>query len=385
MDFTLTDEQHEIAELARAFTAREITPHAAEWDRDHHWPREVIETAHSLGLTNVPIPECYGGIGLGTLETVIVAEEIARGCAGVASSLTLNDLVIHALLCGGDEAQLDIYMSRLSAGAFAAYGMTEPGAGSDIAGIRTRAVRSGDEWVLNGSKMWITNAPAAEFFVIFAKTDADARHHGISAFVVERDTDGLTVGAPLPKLGQRAAPAAEVFLEDVCVGSEALLGAERAGFEIAMYVFDRTRPVISAIAVGLMSRCLEEAVAYATERETMGSAIIRHQAIGHKLARIATDAEAARLLTRKAAWLADQGQANTLGAAYAKAFAGDAAMAAAVETVQVFGGVGYSTEFPAEKLMRDAKVLQIYEGTSEIQRNIVVRELARGQGRRAVH
>ena len=384
MDFTLTDEQQEIAELARVFTAREITPHAAQWDRDHHWPREVIETAHSVGLTDLPIPECYGGVGLGTLETVIVAEEIARGCAGVASSLTLNDLVIQALLCGGDEAQLDTYMPRLSAGAFAAYGMTEPGAGSDIAGIRTRAVRSGDEWVLNGSKMWITNAPAAEFFVIFAKTDPDARHRGISAFVVERDTDGLTVGPPLPKLGQRAAPAAEVFLEDVCVRSGALLGTEGTGFEIAMYVFDRTRPVISAIAVGLMARCLEEAVAYATERETMGSAIIRHQAVGHKLARIATDAEAARLLTRKAAWLADHGQSNTLGAAYAKAFAGDAAMAAAIETVQVFGGVGYSSEFPAEKLMRDAKVLQIYEGTSEIQRNIVVRELARGQDRRAV-
>jgi acyl-CoA dehydrogenase len=223
--------------------------------------------------------------------------------------------------------------------------------------------------------------PAAEFFVIFAKTDPDARHHGISAFVVERQTPGLSVGTPLPKLGQRAAPAAEVFLEDVRVGPEALLGREGEGFRIAMQVFDRTRPVISAIAVGLMRRCLDEAVAYASVRQTMGRAIIGHQAVGHKLARIALDAEAARLLTRKAAWLADRGEANTLTAAYAKAFAADAAMSAAVETVQVFGGVGYSSEFPAEKLMRDAKVLQIYEGTSEIQRNTIVRELARAGAR----
>ncbi len=381
MELELTDEQQEIARLARSFAEREVMPHAADWDRDHHWPRDVIERAHGLGLTDLPIPERFGGVGLGTLETAIVAEELARGCAGFASSLTLNDLVIHALLCAGSEAQLDLYMSRLSEGAFAAYGMTEPGAGSDIAGIRTLAARRGDGWVLNGSKMWITNAPAAEFFVIFAKTDPDARHRGISAFLVERGSDGLTVGAPLQKLGQRAAPAAEVFMVDVAVGPEALLGAEGDGFRIAMHVFDRTRPVISAIAVGLMVRCLDEAVVYATARETMGRAIIGHQAVGHKLAQIAIDAEAARLLTRRAAWLADRGQANTLSAAYAKAFAGDAAMRAAIETVQVFGGIGYSSEFPAEKLMRDAKVLQIYEGTSEIQRNIIVRELARAAGR----
>jgi len=381
MHFGLTDEQREIAALARAFTEREITPHAAAWDRESRFPREVLRRARELNLTDLPVPESCGGVGLGTLETVIVAEEIARGCAGVASTLTLNDLVVHALLGGASEPQRSAQLRRLASGALAAYGMTEPGAGSDIAAIQTRATRDGDGYVLNGSKTWITNAPAAEFFVIFAKTDPEARHHGISAFLVEREADGLAVGPPLPKLGQRAAPAAEVFLQDVAVGEEALLGAEGHGFRIAMHVFDRTRPVISAIAVGLMARCVEEAVAYATSRETMGRPVIQHQAVGHKIAEIAIRCEAARLLTHKAAWLADRGQANTLEAAYAKAFAGDAAMAAAVETVQVFGGVGYSSEFPAEKLMRDAKVLQIYEGTSEIQRNIVVRELARAGAR----
>ena len=384
VDLRLTDEQRQIAELARDFTEREIRPHAAAWDREHRWPREVIEAAHALGLTCLPIPARHGGVELGTLETVIVAEEIARGCAGVASSLTLNDLVIHALLRGGSAAQRERHLRRLAAGAFAAYGMTEPDAGSDIAGIRTRAVRDGGGWLLHGSKTWITNAPAAELFVIFAKTDPQARHRGISAFIVERDAEGLTVGPPLPKLGQRAAPAAEVFLDAVRVDRDALLGSEGEGFSIAMHVFDRTRPVICAIAVGLMERCLEEGVAHARQRRTMGRAIIEHQAVGHKLAQIAIDAEAARLLTRRAAWLADRGAVNTLAAAAAKAFAADAAMRAAVETVQVFGGLGYSCELPAEKLLRDAKVLQIYEGTSEIQRNIVVRELSRSMWPRPV-
>ncbi|MGH2890426.1 MAG: acyl-CoA dehydrogenase family protein [Solirubrobacteraceae bacterium] len=378
MDFALTDEQREIAALARSFTEREITPHAADWDRESRFPEEVLRHAHELNLTDLPIPESCGGVGLGTLETVIVAEEVARGCAGVASTLTLNDLVVHALLHGAGEPLRSAWLRRLAAGALAAYGMTEPGAGSDVGAIQTRATRDGGEYVLNGAKTWITNAPAAEFFVIFAKTDPAARHRGISAFVVERDTPGLSIGGKLDKLGQRAAPAAEVFLDGVRVSADARLGEEGDGFEIAMHVFDRTRPVIAAIAVGLMERCLQESLAYASVRETMGRPIIRHQAIGHKIAEIAMRAEAARLLTRRAAWLADRGESNTLAASYAKAFAADAAMASAVDTVQVFGGAGYSRELPAEKLLRDAKLLQIYEGTSEIQRNIAVRELARG-------
>jgi acyl-CoA dehydrogenase len=262
-------------------------------------------------------------------------------------------------------------------GEFGAYAVTEPSAGSDVAGIKTRAVRKGDKYVLTGSKVWISNAPLASMFVIFAKTDPQARHKGISAFFVDRDTPGLTVGTPLGKLGQRADPAAEVFLNDVEVPASALIEGEGAGFLIAMKVFDRSRPGIAALGVGLIQRCLHEALEYAKSRQSMGRPIVEHQAIGHKLADMGLRGEAARLLARQAAWLLDAGGRNTLQAAYAKTFAADSAMWAATEAVQIFGGMGYSTEYPVEKLFRDAKVLQIYEGTSEIQRNIIARELAR--------
>jgi acyl-CoA dehydrogenase len=260
---------------------------------------------------------------------------------------------------------------------FGAYAVTEPAAGSDVARIGTRAVRKGDRYVINGSKVWISNAPLASMFVVFAKTDAEAGHKGISAFFVDRDTPGLSVGPPLGKLGQKASPAAEVFFEDVEAPASALIDNEGSGFLIAMRVFDRSRPMIAALALGLMQRCLDEALQYARTRHTMGQPIIEHQAIGHKLADMALRTEAARLLTEQAAWMLDTGRRNTLQAAYAKTFAADSAMWAATEAVQIFGGMGYSTEYPVEKLFRDAKVLQIYEGTSEIQRNIIARELAR--------
>jgi acyl-CoA dehydrogenase len=267
--------------------------------------------------------------------------------------------------------------ARLLAGEFGAYALTEPAAGSDVAGIKTRAVRRGEGYVLNGSKVWISNAPLASMFVIFAKTDAEAGHRGLSAFLVDRDTPGLTVGPPLGKLGQRAGPAAELFLNDVEVPESARLDAQGDGFLIAMRVFDRSRPMVAALGVGLLQRCLDESLTYARTRQSMGRALIEHQAIGHKLADMALKCDAARLLVQHAAWLLDSGRQNTLQAAYAKTFAADSAMWAASEAVQVFGGTGYSTEYPVEKLFRDAKVLQIYEGTSEIQRNIIARELAR--------
>jgi acyl-CoA dehydrogenase len=238
-------------------------------------------------------------------------------------------------------------------------------------------VRKADKYVLNGSKVWISNAPLASMFVIFAKTDPEARQKGISAFFVDRETRGLSIGPPLGKLGQRADPAAEVFLNDVEVPASALIDGEGAGFMIAMQVFDRSRPGIAALGVGLIQRCLDEALEYAKSRQTMGRPIVEHQAIGHKLADMGLRGEAARLLARQSAWLLDAGQRNTLQAAYAKTFAADSAMWAATEAVQVFGGMGYSTEYPVEKLFRDAKVLQIYEGANEIQRNIIARELSR--------
>jgi len=382
MDFQLSDEQRMLAELAGDFARREILPRAAQLDREERFPRELYEKARELGLVNLTIPQEYGGAGLGLLDLVLVIEQMAWACAGITAAIQLNHVVADAFLVGASEEQRRTYLSRLAAGELGAHALTEPGAGSDVAGIQTRAVRRGDRYVLNGSKIWISNATEASFFVVFAKTDPEAGHRGLSAFVVERDTPGLEVGKPLGKLGQRAAPAAPVYLHDVEVPVANRLGAEGEGFLLAMQVFDRSRPMVAAFGVGLAQRCLDEALAYATTRHAMGQPIIRHQAVGHKLAEMGMRIEAARLLAYQAAWLKDRGLPNTLQAAYAKAFAADTAMWAATEALQVFGGMGYSTDLPLEKLFRDAKVLQIYEGTSEIQRNIMARELARRAGGR---
>jgi acyl-CoA dehydrogenase len=311
------------------------------------------------------------------LDQGLVTAELAWGCTGITGALGLNAIFGDVFHVAGSDEQRKRAFGRLLAGEFGAYAVTEPAAGSDVARIGTRAVRKGDRYVINGSKVWISNAPLASMFVVFAKTDAEAGHKGISAFLVDRDTPGLSVGPPLGKLGQKASPAAEVFFEDVEAPASALIDNEGSGFLIAMRVFDRSRPMIAALALGLMQRCLDEALQYARTRHTMGQPIIEHQAIGHKLADMALRTEAARLLTEQAAWMLDTGRRNTLQAAYAKTFAADSAMWAATEAVQIFGGMGYSTEYPVEKLFRDAKVLQIYEGTSEIQRNIIARELAR--------
>ena len=377
MNFELNDEQKLIRHTAREFAREEIQPVAAQCDREARFPMNVFEKAREVGLVNVTVPNAFGGGGWGALESALVAEELGWACTGIAGALGLNAIfadVFH--VAGSPELKREAF-GRLQAGQFGAYALTEPAAGSDVAGIKTRAVKKPDRYVLNGSKLWISNAPLAHMFVIFAKIDPEAGHRGISAFLVDRETPGLSVGKSLGKLGQRAGPAAEVFLNDVEVPSRALIDGEGDGFLIAMKVFDRSRPMIGALGVGLIQRCLDEALEYARTRHTMGRPIIEHQAIGHKLAEMALRLEAARLLVHQAAWLLDSGRKNTLQAAYAKTFAADTAMWAATEAVQVFGGMGYSTEYPVEKLFRDAKVLQIYEGTNEIQRNIIARELGR--------
>jgi acyl-CoA dehydrogenase len=379
VDFELSDEQRMIRELARRFAEREIKPRAAQCDREASFPPDLRERAADLGLLNISVPEAFGGQGLGALEVAIVAEQLARGCVGIAATLGLNTLIADVLLAAGDAEQKRTYLGRLAAGEFGAYAMTEPDAGSDVAAIATSARRNGDQYVLNGSKVWISNATLASFVIVFAKTDAEAGRRGISAFLLETGTPGFTVGKALGKLGQKAAPAAELFFDEVRIASSARLGAEGDGFSIAMQAFDKSRPMVAAQALGVLQRCLDESLAYATQRRSMGRPIIEHQAVGHKIAEMALRAEAARLLVYQSAWLVDAGKPNTLQAACAKAFAADAAMWAAGEAVQIFGGMGYSTEYPVEKLLRDAKVLQIYEGTSEIQRNIIARELVRSR------
>ncbi|MEX0960275.1 MAG: acyl-CoA dehydrogenase family protein [Burkholderiales bacterium] len=377
MNFELSDEQKLIKNTAREFARKEIQPIAAQCDADACFPATIWDKAREVGLVNMTVPVEFGGSGWGALDLAIVTEELAWACAGMTGALGINAIVADVFHCAGFPDQKKRVFARLLDGAVGAYALTEPAAGSDVAAIATRAERKGERYVLNGSKVWISNAPLADLFIIFAKTDPNAGHKGISAFLVDRDTPGLRIGKPLGKLGQRAAPAAEVFLEDAAVPADALIEAEGAGFMIAMQVFDRSRPMVAALGLGLLQRALDESLEYAKTRKTMGKPIIEHQAIGHKLADMALRTDAARLLVRHAAWLLDSGRRNTLQAAYAKTFAADAAMWAATEAVQIFGGMGYSTEYPVEKLFRDAKVLQIYEGTSEIQRNIIARELSR--------
>jgi acyl-CoA dehydrogenase len=379
MDFQLTAEQRMIRDLARSFTEKEILPVAARYDREEKFPLDIQRRALELGLLHLTVPTKYGGGGLGVFELALVTEQLAWGCCGIGGAIGLNTVAADALTVAGTEEQKKNYLNRLTHGEFGCYAATEPGAGSDVAGLQTRAERHGDRYVINGSKIWISNATESSFGIVFAKTDPAAGHRGLTTFLVDFDRPGISVGKKLEKMGQRASPAAELNLVDVEVPASQILGEVGGGFFVAMKVFDRSRPMIAASAVGLIQRCLDESLRYALERKTMGRPIIEHQAIGHKIADMAMRGDAARLLTYQAAWMLDNGQRNTTHAAYAKAFAADTATWAASEAVQIFGGMGYSTEFPVEKLYRDAKVLQIYEGTSEIQRNIIVRELAAAQ------
>lgn len=385
MEFGFNEEQLRLKELARRFAREEVAPVAARHDRTGEFPHELVERARPAGLANLLAPERYGGEGLGPVEVCLVSEELSWGCVGIAGAVLLNNLAADCLAIAGTAAQKEEYLPRLCApGGFASYAMTEPDAGSDVAGIRTTATRRpGGGWVLDGHKMWTGHATEASFMVVFAKTDPGAGRRGISAFLVDADLPGVEVTRKLPKMGQRAYSSCEVEFHDVELSEGSLLGREGEGFGVAMRVFDRSRPMVASFGVGLAQRALDEALAYATEREAFGQPIISFQGTSFKLAEMGMKTEAARLLTYKAAWQAAQGERNTLGAAYAKTMAADTAMWSAVEAVQVFGGRGYSEDFPVEKLLRDAKAIQIYEGTGEIQRTIMVRELARRRAEKA--
>lgn len=375
MQFELTEEQQQIQSLAQQFSKKEIQGIANQADKDAQFPMHIYSNAFSLGLLNSVLPQQYGGAGLGCMELVLITEALCHACLGIGAALCINTLAAEPIVIAGTQGQKEKYLTRLTSGAMASFALTEPSAGSDVASIKTKAEKVSGGYRLTGSKIWISNANMAEFFVVFAKTDVQAGHKGLSAFIVEADSEGLSVGTPLSKMGQKAAPTCEVFLDGVFVPDSQILGEEGSGFSIAMKVFDRTRPMVAAFGVGLIQRCLDESLAYASQRQSMGKSLMNHQAIAHKLADMRMRLEAARLLTYQSAWRLDQGLNNTIEASMAKVTAADSAMWAATETIQIFGGMGYSTEYPAEKLFRDAKVLQIYEGTSEIQRNIIAREL----------
>lgn len=379
LQLELSEDLRMLQDLARDFTRKEITPKAEQYDRSHEWPWDIFQKAAKAGLINLNIPEEYGGIGASVLEESIVAEELAYGCSGIETALMINQLGALPILIAGTAAQKERYLAPLvESGEVISYCMTEPEAGSDVAGIKTTAVKQGDKYILNGGKTWITGGPVASVYTVFAKTDPAAGHKGMSCFIVERGFPGFSVGKPLEKMGQHAAQTCQLFFENLEVPAENLLGREGDGFLIGMKVFDRSRPPVSAAAAGVAHRALDEAVNYANARTTFGKPIRDYQGVGFMLADMKIRYEAARSLVWKSAWLVDQGKRNTTEAAMAKAFAADAAMQNATDAVQVFGGNGYSKEYPVEKLMRDAKIYQIYEGTTQIQKMIILRELYRG-------
>ena len=323
LNFNLTEEQEMIRQMARNFAKKEILPAAEHYDQSDEFPWPIIRKAQKTGLISSNVPEAYGGPGLGVLEECIINEELAWACSGVQTVIMLNNLAAWPIILAGSADQKERYLPRLTdGGELAAYALTEPAAGSDVAGILSTAVRQGDEYVLNGTKTWITNAPVASFFIIFAKTDPAAKHRGISAFIVERDWPGVTCGKPIPKMGQHAAWTGEIVMEDVHVPVENRLGNDGDGFLIAMKVFDRSRPPVAAAAVGVARRALDEATRYAMERKAFGKPIAALQAIGFMLADMAISVEAAEHLVRHAAWLVDNGQGNVKEAAMAKAFRG---------------------------------------------------------------
>ncbi|KAM3968644.1 medium-chain acyl-CoA dehydrogenase isoform 1-T1 [Aphomia sociella] len=378
--FELSDEQKALQDLARKFTREEIIPVAAQYDKSGEYPWPIVKKAWGLGLMNGHVPEHCGGVGeFGVYEECLVGEEFAFGCTGITTAIGGTNLGQAPVILAGNKEQQKKYLGRLiEEPLVAAYCVTEPGAGSDVAGVKTRAEKKGDEWILNGQKMWITNGGVANWYFVLARTNPDPKcpaSKAFTGFIVERDWPGVTPGRKEINMGQRASDTRGITFEDVRIPKENVLLGEGAGFKIAMGAFDKTRPPVAAGATGLANRALHEATKYALERKSFGVPIANHQAVSFMLADMMVGVETARLSWMKAAWMVDHGQKNTAIASIAKLHASEIANKAASDAVQIFGGNGFNTEYPVEKLMRDAKIYQIYEGTSQIQRLIISREL----------
>ena len=374
VDFTLTDEQKSVRELAHDFAAREIRPVAWEYDREGTWPEDVLKKAHGVGLMNTHIPEQYGGPGLSYLEGCLIEEEISWGCSGIGTSLGANGLASAPIVLGASEELKKHYLGMLTEDyKLASFCLTEPDAGSDVSGMRTSAVRKGDTYVLNGSKCFITNGGHADWFTVYAKTDKEAGHRGISCFLVPKD-DTVTVDKKEDKMGQRASNTATITFNETEVPASHLVGEENKGFKLAMMTLDRTRPGVAAMATGIARAAFEFATEYSKQRVQFGVPIAMHQAIQFIIADMATKVHLSRLATWNSAVLLDNGHRNTIESSHAKRFAADSCMEIATDAVQVYGGYGFIKEYPVEKLMRDAKIMQLYEGTSQIQRLVIARE-----------
>jgi acyl-CoA dehydrogenase len=376
MEFLLSDEQLALQETARRFAMTEIAPIAAHHDQTGEFPMDVMRKAWELGLSSASIPAAYGGVGLSLFDAALAVEELAWGCAGMATSIMCNDLGLTPIVVGGSEAQKREWLGYLTQSfRLVSFCLSEPGAGSDVAGLQLLAEKDGDHYVLNGTKCWITNGGVADLYTVFATLDRSTRHQGVCAFVMPRDTPGITVGKKEDKMGQRASDTRVIHFDNVRVPAAQRLGDEGEGFKIAMRTLDCTRPSIGALAVGIARRALEESVKYAKDRKAFGFPIAGFQAVQFMLADMAKDIEAARLLTYQSAWMIDHGLRASKHSSFAKCFATDMAMRVTTDAVQIFGGNGYTKEYPVEKLMRDAKLMQIYEGTNQIQRLVIAREL----------
>ncbi len=376
INFSLTEEQLALQEMAREFAKNEMRPVAAKYDQSHEFAFDVMEKAFQAGFLTANIPEAYGGVGLSGLDLCVISEELSVGCAGLFTSMMACALANTPLILFGTEEQKIKFLVPLTKKmSLTAFCLTEREAGSDAGGIKTRAVRDGDEFVINGSKCFITNGGVASLYTVFANTSPNKGARGITAFVVPRETPGITVGKVEDKMGQRASNTAEIFFEDVRIPAANMLGRPGYGFIVAMKTFDQTRASVGAASVGVGRAAMEAAVAYAKTRRQFGKPIALYQATQFKIAQMAIEVQAARHLVYHAAWLADQGMPNSAESAMAKAFASDIAFAAANEAIQIHGGYGYMRDYPVEKFLRDAKLFQIYEGTNEIQRMVIAHEV----------
>jgi len=376
IDFTLTEDQVALQEMAREFAEKEMRPKAAKYDQDHDFPEDVMKKAFEVGFLTCTVPSEYGGGGLSDIETAIVSEELARGCAGMYTTMMANSLAFTPIVLFGTDGQKRRFFGPFTKGmAFASYCLTEREAGSDTSAIKTTARKAGSDFVINGSKCFITNGGVASLYVVFANSAPEKGARGLSVFCVPRETPGITVGKVEDKMGQRASNTAELFFEDVRVPADHLIGREGLGFIVAMRTFDKTRAAVGAAGVGIARAALEYAVEYAKTRIQFGKPIASFQATAFKIAQMAMEVDAARLLVWKAAWLMDHGKPCGTESAIAKCFGSDVAMRTALEALQIFGGYGYMRDYPIEKLVRDAKLLQIYEGTNEIQRLVISREV----------
>jgi acyl-CoA dehydrogenase len=376
MDFSYTPDQLEIKELAMKFARNEMMPKAQEYDESAKFPREIMEKAWSLGFVNTCIPTEYGGNGFGAIDSMIITEAMAYGCMGMNTGIMANDLALLPIVIGGNDEQKKRFLTPFTESyRIAAFCLTEPANGSDAGGIKTTIKEDGDDVIINGNKMWITNAGHADLFVLYGTTDAALKHKGITAVVIEKGTAGIEVGKKEDKMGHRCSDTRGVTFNNVRVPKKNILGGLNQGWKIAMKTLDHSRPMVAASAVGGAQCAFDHSVKYAKERIQFNVPISNHQLIQGMIADMAMKVEASRLLVHKAAWLLDNGQSNTTLASYAKAFAADSCMQITTDAVQIYGGYGYSKEYPVEKIMRDAKLIQIYEGTSQIQRLVIAKEI----------